>query len=185
MKSFKYKKYFCSFKEMLQISITIRPSSLAERVKSCSHCCQRPQWLQWEEGKTQERSQSLHGMEKAWGMIKCVGFDKTGAWYFSSESNGALLNSLMLKKMQTSYGNLQMSASLQTQVLMVWGQVLVNLQLKCARGVMASSGGCPPAPRSTSQRHTHRHTQSVPQSHEWAKPWGWFTPQNIREKHQI
>lgn len=53
-------------------------------------------------------------------MIKCVDFDKTGAWYVFSESNGALLNSLMLKKMQTSYGNLQMSASLQTQVLMVW-----------------------------------------------------------------
>lgn len=55
---------------------------MAEWVKSCSHCCQRPHWIQWEEGKTQERSQSLQGMEKAWGMIKCLGFDKTGAWYF-------------------------------------------------------------------------------------------------------
>lgn len=116
-------------------------------------------------------------------MIKYVGFDKTGAWYFFfSESNGALLNSLMLKKMQTSYGNLQMSASLQTQVLMVWGQVLVNLQLKCARGIVAGGGGCSsPAPCSTSQQYTHIDTQSVPQSHEWA----WFAPQNIREKHRI
>lgn len=115
-------------------------------------------------------------------MIKCAGFDKTGACYFFSETNGALLNSLMLKKMQTSYGNLQMSASLQTQVLMVWGQVLVNLQLKCARGIVAGGGGCPaPAPCSTSQRHT----QSVPQSYEWAKPWAWFAPQNMREKHRI
>lgn len=95
-------------------------------------------------------------------MIKCVSFDKTGAWFFFFyESNGALLNSLMLKKMQTSYGNLQMSASLQTQVLMAWGQVLVNLQLKCARGVVAGGGSCPPASCSTSQGHTHRHTHSL------------------------
>lgn len=95
-------------------------------------------------------------------MIKCVGFDKTGAWYFFSETNGALLNSLMLKKMQTPYGNLQMSASLQTQVVMAWGQVLVNLQLKCARGIVAGGGGCPsPAPCSASQRHTHTDTHSL------------------------
>lgn len=99
-------------------------------------------------------------------MIKCVRFDKTGAWYFFSESNGALLNSVMLKKMQTSYGNLQMSASLQAQVLMVWGQVLVSLQLKCARGMVAGSGGCSsPAPCTTSQRHTHTHRVCFP------KPW--------------
>lgn len=67
----------------------------------------------------------------------------------------------MLKKMQTSYGNLQMPASLQTQVLMVWGQVLVNFQLKCDRGIVAGGGGCPsPAPWSTSQRHTHTHTDT-------------------------
>lgn len=119
-------------------------------------------------------------------MIKCVRFDKTGAWYFFFESNGALLNSVMLKKMQTSYGNLQMSASLQAQVLMVWGQVLVSLQLKCARGMVAGSGGCSsPAPCTTSQRHTHTHTESVSQSHGWAKAWGWLPPQNIEEKHQI
>lgn len=53
-------------------------------------------------------------------MIKCVGFDKTGAWYFFfRRAMRHLLNSLMLKKMQTSYGNLQMSASLQTQEFMV------------------------------------------------------------------
>lgn len=83
-------------------------------------------------------------------MNKCVGFDKTGGWYFFSESNGVLLNSLMLKKMQTSCGNLQMSASLQTQVFMVQGQVLVNLQLKCARGIVAGGGDyLSPAPCST------------------------------------
>lgn len=105
-------------------------------------------------------------MEKAWGMIKCLGFDKSGAWYFFSESNGALLNSWMLKKMQTSNGNLQMSAFLQARVLMVWGQVLVSLQLKCARGMLAGGGGCPsPAPCAASQRHTQTHTVCCP------KPW--------------
>lgn len=115
-------------------------------------------------------------------MIKCVGFDKTGAWYFFSETNGALLKNLMLKKMQTSYGNLQMPASLQTQVLMVWGQVLINFQLKCARGIVADGGGCPsPAPWSTSQRHTHRDTHSLfPRAMNGPSP-GPGLPQNIRE----
>lgn len=83
-------------------------------------------------------------------MIKCVGFDKTGAWYFFRRAMRHLLNSLMLKKMQTSYGNLQMSASLQTQEFMVGGQVPVNLQLKCARGIVAGGGDyLSPAPCST------------------------------------
>lgn len=64
-------------------------------------------------------------------MIKCLGFDKTGAcffgfflfFFFCYERSGALVNSLTLKKTQTSYGNPQASASLQVQVLMVWGQV--------------------------------------------------------------
>lgn len=106
-------------------------------------------------------------------MIKCVGFDKTRAWYFFSESNGALLNSVMLKKMQTSYGNLQMSASFLAQVLMVWGQVLVSLQLKCARGMVAGSGGCPsPAPCTASQRHTHTHIHTLTHHRVCSpKPW--------------
>lgn len=45
-------------------------------------------------------------------MIKCVGFDRTGACHFVSERSGALVNSLMLKKTQTSYGNPGASASL-------------------------------------------------------------------------
>lgn len=126
-------------------------------------------------------------------MIKCVSFDKTEAcwvvfflvfcFFFFSERNGALLSSLMLKKMQTSYGNLQMSASLQTQVFMVWGQVLVNLQLKCARGIVAGGGGgcLSPAPCSTSQRHTHRHTQSVPKTMNAPSP-GVSLPPKISER---
>lgn len=59
-----------------------------------------------------------------------------------------------------------MPASLQAQVLVVWGQVLVSLQLKCARGMLAGSGGCPsPAPCTASQRHTQTHIACSP------KPW--------------
>lgn len=61
--------------------------------------------------------------------------------------------------------------------------VLVRVQLKCAKGMVAGGGGGRPfpAPCTSSQRHT-RVCFPNPQK---GPAWGWLPDQNSRDKHQI
>lgn len=64
MKHFKYKRCFCLFKEMLKISISIRNPVVWQGESNPAPAAVKTPRLQWEKGKTQERSQSLQGVYK-------------------------------------------------------------------------------------------------------------------------
>lgn len=96
-------------------------------------------------------------MEKAWGMNKCVGFDKTGAchfffwekWGISKWFNAEENTDFLRKSLSVCFFSGSSTHGLGSSL------VLVRLQLKCARGMVAAGGGCTsPAPCTLSRRHT-------------------------------